>query len=77
MFAPALQRREQRRLDQLSNPHYLKPSSSPKATPKANEGTGLTSVASVDVSSIPIAKLELGSALIIGMYVCVCHVTVM
>lgn len=58
-------RREQRRQDQLSNPHYLKPSISPKLPSRATEGTGLTTTSNYDVSSIPVAKLELGTALII------------
>ncbi len=58
----------------MSNPHYLKPSASAtkSSSSKPTEGTGLTST--YDVSSIPITKLELGTALIIGMGG---HVTVM
>ena len=52
----------------MSNPHYLKPSSN-KTTPakslESNSSTSLTG--SVDVSNIPINKLELGTALIIGV----------
>ena len=52
----------------MSNPHYLKPSNGDLTkinSVKPAEGTGLTSFAT-DVSIIPIHKLELGTALIIG-----------
>ena len=68
----SIQRREQRLQDQLSNPHYLKPSTfSSKSTPGRSgeslgfsESSGLT--ASVDTSRIPVQKLELGIGLVIG-----------
>ena len=69
-----IQRREQRLQDQLSNPHYLKPSSaaSSKASGgggRAGESTGLTEssgLTAIDTSKIPVQKLELGIGLIIG-----------
>ena len=66
------QRREERLQSQMSNPHYLKPSSSPKMAPVARssgpvgltESSGLT--AGIDTTKIPVQKLELGIGLIIG-----------
>ena len=49
----------------MSNPHYLKGATTTKPTPSKSETTGLTS-ATIDVSDIPVQKLELGTALIIG-----------
>ena len=64
-YVVSIQRREQRRQDQMSNPHYLKPSSKSATPLRIDEGTGLTS--RVDVSNIPVSKLELGMALVIGV----------
>ena len=66
------QLREERLQSQMSNPHYLKPSASPKMTPSTrssefaglSESSGLT--AGIDTSKIPVQKLELGIGLIIG-----------
>ncbi len=60
----SFQRREQRLQDQLSNPHYLKPSSKSSTPARVDESTGLAS--KVDVSNIPVSKLELGVALVLG-----------
>ena len=56
----------------MSNPHYLKGTTSTKATPSKSENTGLTSAA-VDVANIPVQKLELGTALIIGKGLSLVH----
>lgn len=48
----------------MNNPHYLKPSkSSPTPKKKAVEEEGLSKM---DVSSIPVSRLELGVDLVIG-----------
>ena len=68
------QRREQRLQDQLSNPHYLKPSATSSRASgggggRAGESTGLTEssgLTAIDTSKIPVQKLELGIGLIIG-----------
>ena len=69
------QRREQRLQDQLSNPHYLKPSAAASSRAsgggggRAGESTGLTEssgLTAIDASKIPVQKLELGIGLIIG-----------
>ena len=70
------QRREERLQNQLSNPHYLKPSaaasssSSTKITEgRSGESVGLTEatgLTTIDTSKIPVQKLELGVGLIIG-----------
>ena len=52
----------------MSNPHYLKPSSKSSTPARADESTGLAS--KIDISNIPVNKLELGVALVIGEYVC-------
>ena len=68
------QRREERIQSQMSNPHYLKPSSSSAKSSQGaaagdssfglSESSGLT--AGVDTSKIPIQKLELGIGLVLG-----------
>jgi hypothetical protein len=63
----------QRLQDQLSNPHYLKPSAAASSRAsgggRAGESTGLTEssgLTAIDTSKIPVQKLELGIGLIIG-----------
>ena len=56
------QYREQRQQAQMSNPHYLKPA---KASSKKKRGREETAV-TLDVSSIPVSRLELGVDLVIG-----------
>ena len=60
----------------MSNPHYLKPAkTSPTAVKKKGEvEEGLPKL---DVSSIPVSRLELGVDLVIGQYIHPCHVTLM
>lgn len=65
------QRREERLQSQMSNPHYLKPSSSVRSTPgKPGDSPGMSEssglMAGIDPSKIPVQKLELGIGLIIG-----------
>ena len=48
----------------MSNPHYLKPSSKSATPSRVDESTGLAS--KIDVSNIPVSKLELGVKLVIG-----------
>ena len=57
----------------MNNPHYLKPArTSPNAVKKKKGGEeGLTTL---DVSSIPVSRLELGVDLVIGQSH---HVTIM
>ena len=56
------QYREQRKQAQLNNPHYLKPAkNSPTPTRRGEE-----MAAKLDVSSIPVSRLELGVDLVIG-----------
>ena len=84
------QRREQRLQDQLSNPHYLKPSAASAISKtsgggRSRESVGLTEssgLTAIDTSKIPVQKLELGIGLIIGrahvmfhMHMCVVQYT--
>ena len=76
------QRREQRLQDQLSNPHYLKPSafSSKSSGGRSVESVGpteATGLTAIDTSKIPVQKLELGIGLIIGRSCDCTHVCIM
>ena len=59
------QARERRRQEQLSNPHYLKPSSA-SATPQRKEEDLEVGKPATAVKDIPVTKLELGIPLLIG-----------
>ena len=51
----------------MNNPHYLKPAKTSPLVEKKKR-SGEEGVAKLDVSSIPVSKLELGVDLVIGQF---------
>lgn len=67
IFFSSFQARERRRQDQLSNPHYLKPSSSNSPSLRREEEVEVGKPATAtSTKDIPVSKLELGIPLLIG-----------
>lgn len=63
-YVSCSQYREQRKQAQMSNPHYLKPAKTSPVPSRRREEREM--VAKLDVSSIPVSRLELGVDLVIG-----------